>query len=61
MNWASQKVAFIGTGQMATALSAGFVRNLLKPDRFPVMIRTKPLGRVSLKKPEPASGYRPIW
>jgi pyrroline-5-carboxylate reductase len=34
MNWASQKVAFIGTGQMATALSAGFVRSLLKPEQI---------------------------
>lgn len=29
MNWLTQKIAFIGTGQMATALAAGFVRELL--------------------------------
>lgn len=34
MNWSTQRVAFIGTGQMATALSAGFVRSLLKPDQI---------------------------
>ena len=34
MNWLSQRVAFIGTGQMATALSVGFVRNLLKPGQI---------------------------
>ena len=34
MNWASQKIAFIGTGQMATALAAGFVRSLLKPEQI---------------------------
>jgi len=31
MDWSSQRIAFMGTGQMATALSAGFVRSLLKP------------------------------
>lgn len=34
MNWSTQRIAFVGTGQMATALSAGFVRNLLKPDQI---------------------------
>lgn len=31
MDWSSQRIAFIGTGQMATALSVGFVRQLLMP------------------------------
>ncbi len=30
----SDKIAFVGTGQMATALAAGFVRNLLRPDQI---------------------------
>lgn len=34
MNWAQEKIAFIGTGQMATALAAGFVRGLLKPEQI---------------------------
>jgi len=34
MNWSSHRIAFIGTGQMATALSAGFVRSLLKADQI---------------------------
>ena len=34
MNWQSQKIAFIGTGQMATALAAGFVRELLLPEQI---------------------------
>lgn len=34
MNWSTQRVAFIGTGQMAMALAAGFVRSLLKPDQI---------------------------
>jgi len=34
MNWSSHRIAFIGTGQMATALSAGFVRSLLKPEQI---------------------------
>ncbi len=34
MNWSAQKIAFIGTGQMATALAAGFVRELLRPEQI---------------------------
>lgn len=34
MNWSEQRIAFIGTGQMATALAAGFVRELLKPEHI---------------------------
>ena len=34
MNWSDQRIAFIGTGQMATALAAGFVRELLKPEQI---------------------------
>ena len=34
MNWLSQKIAFIGTGQMATALATGFVRELLLPEQI---------------------------
>ena len=34
MNWQSQKIAFIGTGQMATALAAGFVRELLLSEQI---------------------------
>ena len=34
MNWLSQKIAFIGTGQMATALAAGFVRELILPEQI---------------------------
>lgn len=34
MNWSEQRIAFIGTGQMATALAAGFVRELLKPEQI---------------------------
>ena len=34
MNWTTQRIAFIGTGQMATALAAGFVRELLKPGQI---------------------------
>ena len=34
MNWTSQRIAFIGTGQMATALAAGFVRELLTPGQI---------------------------
>lgn len=34
MNLSSHRIAFIGTGQMATALSAGFVRELLKPEQI---------------------------
>jgi len=34
MNWSDQQIAFIGTGQMATALAAGFVRELLKPEQI---------------------------
>ena len=34
MNWKSQRIAFIGTGQMATALAAGFVRELLMPEQI---------------------------
>jgi pyrroline-5-carboxylate reductase len=34
MDWASQRVAFIGTGQMATALAAGFVRSVLTPSQI---------------------------
>ncbi len=34
MNLSAQKIAFIGTGQMATALAAGFVRELLSPSQI---------------------------
>ncbi|MCA9064266.1 MAG: pyrroline-5-carboxylate reductase [Planctomycetaceae bacterium] len=34
MDPASQQIAFIGTGQMATALACGFVRELLKPSQI---------------------------
>lgn len=34
MNWSAQRIAFIGTGQMAMALAAGFVRQLLKPSQI---------------------------
>jgi len=34
MNWSAQRIAFIGTGQMAMALAAGFVRQLLKPEQI---------------------------
>jgi len=34
MNWLSQRIAFVGTGQMATALAAGFVRELLMPEQI---------------------------
>ena len=34
MNWTTQRIAFIGTGQMATALAAGFVRELLTPGQI---------------------------
>ena len=34
MESAPLRVAFIGTGQMATALAAGFVRSLLTPDQI---------------------------
>ena len=34
MNWLSQRIAFVGTGQMATALAAGFVRELLLPEQI---------------------------
>lgn len=34
MNWSEQRIAFIGTGQMATALAAGFVRELLTPEQI---------------------------
>jgi pyrroline-5-carboxylate reductase len=34
MNWSDQRVAFVGTGQMAAALAAGFTRTLLRPDQI---------------------------
>lgn len=34
MTHSSQHIAFVGTGQMATALAAGFVRGLLRPDQI---------------------------
>ncbi|MCA9064878.1 MAG: pyrroline-5-carboxylate reductase [Planctomycetaceae bacterium] len=34
MNLQSQRIAFVGTGQMATALACGFVRQLLKPEQI---------------------------
>lgn len=34
MNWSAQRVAFIGTGQMATALATGFTRELLQPSQI---------------------------
>lgn len=34
MTHSSQHIAFVGTGQMATALAAGFVRSLLRPDQI---------------------------
>lgn len=34
MNWSDQRIAFIGTGQMATALASGFVRQLLTPEQI---------------------------
>jgi len=34
METTAQKIAFVGTGQMATAMSAGFVRSLLKPEQI---------------------------
>lgn len=34
MSHSSQQIAFVGTGQMATALAAGFVRDLLRPDQI---------------------------
>ena len=34
MNWSDQRIAFIGTGQMATAMATGFVRQLLKPEQI---------------------------
>ena len=34
MNWSDQSIACLGTGQMATALAAGFVRELLKPEQI---------------------------
>ena len=34
MNWLAQKIAFIGTGQMATALAVGFLRELLRSEQI---------------------------
>jgi len=34
MDLSAQRIAFIGTGQMATALAAGFVRELLSPSQI---------------------------
>ena len=34
MLWSDQRIVFVGTGQMATALAAGFVRSLLKPNQI---------------------------
>ncbi len=34
MEISEQRIAFVGTGQMATAMSAGFVRSLLKPGQI---------------------------
>ncbi len=34
METAQLRVAFVGTGQMATALAAGFTRSLLRPDQI---------------------------
>lgn len=34
MTQESDQIAFVGTGQMATALAAGFVRSLLRPDQI---------------------------
>ena len=34
MNLSAQRIAFVGTGQMATALAAGFVRELLLPSQI---------------------------
>lgn len=34
MDWSSQRITFIGTGQMATALTVGFLRHLLKPQQI---------------------------
>jgi pyrroline-5-carboxylate reductase len=34
MSWSHQRLAFMGTGQMATSLASGLVRSLLKPEQI---------------------------